>query len=115
MNVRGWILAKQVLPSAFNLIKHVFAEVTPASAASHISVLHFNWLGKKSAQYGFQRTRLSLSVLVSPQCRDGCLRGALNEPLIRLIRQQIESGDVFGLQVIPRAPLPLWSRCGTGQ
>lgn len=29
--------------------------------------------------------------------------------MIRLIRQQIECGDVFGLQVIPRAPLPLWS------
>ena len=61
-----------------------------------------------------QRTRLPLSDLVSLQYCDGRLWGALNEPLIRLIRQQIECGDVFGLQVVPRAPLPLRSLYGTG-
>lgn len=47
-------------------------------------------------------------LLISLECRDGCLKGALNKHLIGLIRQETECGDMFGLPVIPRAPLPLW-------
>lgn len=46
---------------------------------------------------------------------DGRLRGELNGPLIGLIRRQIERGDVFALQVVPRAPLtPTNSHAATG-
>lgn len=81
------------------------------SKSSHIV---YALIGKRSHfENSFQWARLSLSVLVSLPCCDGCLWGVLNEPLIRLIKQQIECGDVFGLRA-SRLSLSLCGRC-TGQ
>ena len=106
-------IGKQPVPSVFNLIHHVFHRSKADFFKSLTSLFYTLIETGIHPQNCFQWTTLSLSVLVSLQRRDGCLWGALNEPLIRLIRQQIECGDVFGLQVVPRAPLPLWSLYGT--
>lgn len=84
------------------------------STETKLTVSDWNQKINSSAEQVSQ-TRMSLSLLVSRPCFDGRLWGALNELLIRLIRQQTKCGDVFGLQVIPRAPLTLRSLYRTSQ
>lgn len=98
----GWRVA-----SAFNFMASL-------NQSWFFTILHWNWKINSSTKQ-VSHTRLSLSLLVSPPCSDGRLWGAPNELLIRLIRQQTKCGDVFGLQVTPRAPLTLWSLCRTSQ